>query len=330
MDLKKLNKILIIRLSSLGDILLTTPVIRAIKKANSEIQIDFLSKPAFKDVIRYNQKLKNKFILDTENASNELIENLQREKYDLIIDLQNNIRSREITRKLNVEISRFKKPNIKKFLLVNLKWNTYKNIQSVVEFYASTIPGLELDKEGLEFYSEKGKVSNIETNEKIIGICPGSRHFTKMWPREYFIELGSKLLKHKYKIKVLGGSADKEICKEIADQIPGAINQCSDDELFETADNMSECKFVVCNDSGLMHLASAIRVPLFAIFGSTVKEFGFYPYNCEHFVFDNSLVKCRPCSHIGRSSCPKKHFNCMLNIKPDLIIDKILQMDNNE
>ncbi len=329
MLLDNLNKILIIRLSSLGDILLTTPVIRAIKKFKPSIQIDFITKPQFGDVLTYNEHLTNKFVLEQNGNSEKLINTLRQANYDLVVDLQNNFRSFMLRRKLNVPAVKYSKPTLQKILLVKFKWNAYKNIKSIVQLYAEAIPELKLDDYGLDFYNENGKLTKQTTNEKYIGFCPGSKHFTKQWPKEHFIELGNTLLIHKYKIKLLGGAEDLQLCEEIAAKIPGALNECTDNDIFATAKNMSECEYIVSNDSGLMHLASALNLYLFAIFGSTVKEFGFYPYKCENYVFANFIEKCRPCSHIGRSKCPKGHFNCMKNIKPDRIVDKIFYMNYN-
>jgi lipopolysaccharide heptosyltransferase II len=324
------SKILVIRLSSFGDILLTTPIFRAIKQNNPNCQIDFLCKESFAPILKFNPNISSHYNLNPENDISDVISLLQTEEYNLVVDLQNNIRSKQICSKLNKPVIKYGKPNLKKFLLVNFKWNLYKRIDSVVELYAKNISNISLDNEGLEFYNKYGQVVKEITHKKVVGICPGSRHFTKMWPKEHFIELCDLLSGYDYEIKLLGGKSDKQICDDIKKASPKVVNECSDDDIFATAESMKECKIVVCNDSGLMHFASALKVPLIAFFGSTVREFGFYPYNCENFIFSVENLKCRPCTHIGKSKCPKDHFKCMLDIKPLIVFEKIKQMLSNE
>ncbi len=122
---------------------------------------------------------------------------------------------------------------------------------------------------------------------------------------------------------MFGGRIDKQLCEEISNEIPGSINLANEDDLLQTAANMKMCKAIICNDSGLMHVASSTNTKVVAIFGSTVKEFGFTPYNCDDLILENKSLTCRPCSHIGRSSCPKKHFKCMREISPELVFEKV-------
>jgi heptosyltransferase-2 len=144
-----------------------------------------------------------------------------------------------------------------------------------------------------------------------------------MWPKEYYIELGKKLIEDGFKIVLFGGKDDKEICDEISSNISKCINLCNDNNILQTAADMKMCKTIICNDSGLMHAACAVKVPVIAIFGSTVKEFGFSPYRSKNLILENKSLTCRPCSHIGRSSCPKHHFKCMNEITPQLVYDSL-------
>jgi len=113
------------------------------------------------------------------------------------------------------------------------------------------------------------------------------------------------------------------LCKNISGQINNSLNLCNEDDLLQTAANMKMCRLIFCNDSGLMHLAAAVKIPLIAIFGSTVKEFGFFPYRSKSIVLENKNLKCRPCTHIGRKSCPKKHFKCLKEITPESAFSKL-------
>ena len=323
-ELSKLNRILIIRLSSLGDILLTTPFVRAIKTQFPHIKIDMLIREEYADVIKLNPYISNKFLFKKNGKSNNaLLEQLRSNNYELIIDLQNNLRSKKVVSSLKIKSVKFDKRSFDKFLLVNFKINKLKEAPQIPVRYSKTIQNLKLDNQGLDLFTDKSANTELNGKNNLIGFCPGARHFTKRWPKEYFIELGNKLAQNGYTIVLFGGKIDEEICEEIRTKINGAINLSGDDDLLQTAADMKLCKAVVCNDSGLMHTASAAGTKVIAIFGSTVKEFGFAPYNCSNLILENNSLTCRPCSHIGRSDCPKKHFNCMKDIKPEFVFEKL-------
>ncbi|MBN1300594.1 MAG: glycosyltransferase family 9 protein [Melioribacteraceae bacterium] len=317
----KANKVLVIRLSSLGDVLLTTPVLRALKDMDPGWIIDFCTKPGFTETIKFNPNIR-KVIEYQDNT--DFTDTLVRENYDLVIDLHNNFRSRRLVKNLSAKILKISKPTVKKFLLVNLKINLFKKVRSIPGIYADTIPGLMLDNKGPEFFFNQDFIPPHKDN-RVMGICPGSKHFTKMYPVEYFAELGNKLVERGFKVNLLGGRDDMPVCRLLNEQIKGSVNKCTDNDLIKTAENILECRAVICNDSGLMHLASALTVPVVAIFGSTVKEFGFFPYKVKNLVLENNSLSCRPCSHIGRSDCPKKHFNCMKQITPEIVLEQTLK-----
>ena len=316
-DFSKLKKILIIRLSSIGDILLTTPLIRSIKREYPAIQIDFVLKEEFFELMQNNPHIINihkytKHSFEKQILINALIAN----KYELVIDLQNNLRSREIIKTLHCKILRFKKNNFKKFLLVHFKISKLKDAHQIPERYAETA-GVKLDAEGLDFFTSADPDQKLITDEKYIGLCPGAKHFTKRWPTEYFIELGKKLEASGYKVVLFGGLSEAVITGEIANKLMNAINLCCD-SILQAGANMKMCKAIYTNDSGSMHLATAVKVPVIAFFGSTVSEFGFFPYKAKSIQLEIENLSCRPCTHIGRKSCPKIHFKCMKEIKPEM------------
>lgn len=329
MDINKAQKILIIRLSSLGDILLTTPLVRTIKINYSPIQIDFLLREQYKDALVNNRYISNLRLYSRDSELNkELLELLKHQNYDLIIDLQNNARSGKITSALNIECLKFEKYSIKKFLLVNFKINKLSDLPPIPVRYANAIPNFSLDDKGLDlFTSIKPQIS--KDKDKCIGFAPGSRHYTKMWPKDYFINLGKSLEDRGFKIVLFGGKDDKNICAEIGSELKNAIDLSNNDDILQTAADMKECKAIICNDSGLMHTACAENIPVLAIFGSTVKEFGFTPYKNSNLILENNSLSCRPCSHIGRDKCPKRHFKCMLELTPELAIEKLNELIEN-
>lgn len=320
-----MKRILIIRLSSLGDVILTTPVIRALKKKYSNHHIDFLVRSQYSDVLKYNPYLEKIYEFNTEHID-ELVSELKQNNYDSILDLQNNFRSRRITFHLKAPVYRFNKLSLKKFLLVNFKINLLQKSKTIVERYADSFPDIQLDGYGLELFVPQeieNKILDFK-NKPVIGFCPGSKHFTKRWLPEYFIELGKKLSDSGFVVLIFGGKDDKAICSEISEQIPNSINLQNNDEILLTAAYMKKCKLVVTNDSGLMHAASAMNTPVVVIFGSSVKEFGFVPFKTKNLILENKSLICRPCSHIGRERCPENHFKCMKDLNPDFVYNNII------
>ena len=322
MNLKKVKKLLIVRLSSLGDILLTTPLIRTIKKKYPDIEIDFVLRKEYYDLLKLNPYINN-IHLFTNDGNDKIGSVIQKNNYDLIIDLQNNIRSKKLLKNCGAEIVSLNKNNFRKFLLVYFKINKLKNALPVPEKYAKTIGEFELDNEGLDLFTDRNSFHFEGDTANLIGLCPGAKHFTKRWSTDYYIELSKLLEQNGYQVVLFGGKIDNQLCNEIRSGLPNAIDLSNNDDILQTAADVKSCKAIFCNDSGLMHVATAVKVPVIAFFGSTVREFGFFPYKTKSIVLENSNLSCRPCSHIGKNKCPKKHFKCMLDISPQLAYNKL-------
>ncbi len=341
---KKLNRILIIRISSLGDVLLTTPILRAIKKQFTDSSIDIVTNSNFKEIFEYNPCINNIFCYDkklshklNKIAFNEFTSKMGFNKYDLVVDLQNNFRSKLLLSGKYVIKAKANKNRLHKLSLVYLK-KPLKKYQSVVELYAESLRcfGIKLSDERLEFWlPEEAGLSNylpdlgrVRINgELIISIAPGSYHFTKRWLAENFIEL-TKMLIDNYdaEIFLLGSRSDIEVCSKIQAEFTQKVrNYAGITNLYEAARKLDKSDLLICNDSGLMHLANARRIPIISIFGSTVKEFGFIPYLGNYRIVETKL-KCRPCSHIGRDKCPKGHFKCMKDISAKLVFEEVKKM----
>ncbi|MCW8960946.1 MAG: glycosyltransferase family 9 protein [Ignavibacteriaceae bacterium] len=325
-DFSEISKILIIRLSSLGDVLLTTPLIRNIKKKNPAIQIDFVVRDKFFEAVQNNSNLNKIYkYVNSKSEKESLFTSLSSKKYDLVIDLQNNLRSKEILRQLHSKFLHFNKSNFRKFLLVHFKINLLKDASQIPLRYAEAAGIDKLDNEGLDFYTENLTNTLLKKDVKYIGLCPGAKHFTKRWPKEYFIDLGKKLETAGFKIVLFGGAEEIQICNDIESALSNAIN-LSNTSLLQVGADMKLCDAIYTNDSGLMHLALAVGIPVLTFFGSTVKEFGFFPYNAKSIVLENENLSCRPCTHIGRKSCPKIHFKCMLEIKSELAYSSLTKL----
>jgi ADP-heptose:LPS heptosyltransferase len=329
-DLSPFKTILIIRLSSLGDALLATPLIRSIKNKYPSIKLDFLVRKEYKGALEKNLYISELFLYERQTENNAaLLKNLSNYKYDLIIDLQNNFRTAGIRKKIGDQAVRFNKRSFDKFLLVKFKINNLKNEPQIPVRYADSIDQSILDDEGLDLFTDRAPSKELIEDKNFIGIAPGSRHYTKMWPAENYILLSKKLSDAGFTIVLFGGNTDYEICNKINKETPHSINLCNDNDLLQTAADMKKMKTLICNDSGMMHVACAVKTPVAAFFGSSVKEFGFMPYKNKNLILENNSLSCRPCSHIGREKCPKGHFKCMREITPDTAFEKILRFINS-
>ena len=320
----------------MGDILLTTPMIRSIQRKFPDKKIHFLLRAEYESVLVNNHFVEKLFLytrIDEENK--RLIKELKREKYDLVVDLQHNLRSAFVCSKLLVKYVNFNKRDSAKLLLVKFKINFLKNAPQMPLRYAEIFDDLQLDDGGLDLITYNAASPLFDPNKKYIGFAPGSRHFTKMWPKEYYIQLGKMLNDEGYTIALFGGKDDRLVCAEISTQID-SIDLSNKNDILQTAADMKRCIGIVCNDSGMMHTACAEDVKVLAIFGSTVKEFGFTPYMgkesgvlTKSLVLENKSLSCRPCTHIGRDKCPKTHFKCILEITPQLVYNNINPLFNS-
>jgi heptosyltransferase-2 len=328
------DKILIIRLSSIGDILLSTPFIRQVRRTYPKAQIDFVVKDIYKNLLVHNPHIDELFYIQLQEEKKELSQlkkKLRNKSYTVVFDLHNNLRSNYLKRGINADAIRsIKKEKLKQSLLVWFKINLYSQETPIPNRYRVVAKdlGVKDDGGGLELYWEKDTVDSanqkaiskgLDLNKPFIALAPGAGFFTKRWPVEKYENLiGLVQRSEKSKIVVFGGEKDKEVGSYLKKHknIIDLIGQLS---LLETAYIISKGEMIVSNDSGLMHMATAVQTPVIAIFGSTVKELGFFPYRSESVVIENAEIFCRPCSHIGRENCPKGHFKCMEDITPEQV-----------
>ena len=256
MQLEKVNKLLIVRLSSLGDILLSTPLIRSIKIRFPKTKMDFVVREEYKDLLLLNPHLRNILIYNNDDEKLKILKNkICENNYDLIIDLQNNLRSLLLLKYYSSSVIRFKKNNINKFLLVHFKINKLKNAKQIPVRYASTLENFQLDDKGLELFADKTKSAMLDGVDNIIGICPGSKHFTKMWPEEYFIRLGNLLNKNGFNIVLFGGKDDiNEMIFSILPEGSGGIISVDKEGNYALVFNTSSMLRGIANSDGVFEV----------------------------------------------------------------------------
>ncbi|NML20968.1 glycosyltransferase family 9 protein [Pseudoflavitalea sp. G-6-1-2] len=326
-------KFLIIRFSSIGDIVLTTPVVRCLKKQAGTAEVHFLTKKAFLPVLAANPYIDKIHVL--QDDLDAVTKQLEEEDFDYVIDLHHNLRTLRVKRALGKKAFSFNKLNIQKFLLTNFKINRMPDVH-IVDRYLDTLKTFNIQNDGLGldyFIPEKDEVkeADIPTSHHAgyIGVVIGAALNTKKYPLHHLKTLCS-LIDHP--IILLGGKEDSAEGEAIAALDPAKIyNACGKFNINESADLVRRSKLIISNDTGLMHIASAFRKPIISLWGNTVPEFGMYPYYPKSApgaapLFDIMEIKglgCRPCSKIGYKKCPKKHFKCMEQIEPQAIWEKV-------
>lgn len=309
-------KVLIIRFSSIGDIVLTTPIIRCIKQQVADVQVHYLTKKSFKGIIESNPYVDKLILLD--ESWELMIHELQQEEYDCIIDLHHNLRTLSIKKALKKPAFSFNKLNIKKWLLTVFKINTLPNLH-IVDRNFETVKTLNVvnDGKGLDYFipvKDELKPNDIPASHQFgyIGLVIGAALNTKKMPVDKIKELCSKI---EYPIILMGGPEDREDGNAIAlnDDIK-IYNACGKFNLNESADLVRKAKLIISHDTGLMHIAAAFKKPIISIWGNTVPAFGMSAYYGNTNIRDSRFevkLGCRPCSKIGYKKCPRGHFKCM-------------------
>ncbi|MFA8451547.1 MAG: glycosyltransferase family 9 protein [Bacteroidales bacterium] len=326
-----MKKILIIRFSSIGDIVLTTPVVRCLKQQIDNVEIHYLTRKSFYPILKENPYLSKVYFY--ENSLDEVYNQLKAENYDLIIDLHKNIRSLKVKRKLKEPVFSFPKLNWEKWVMVNFKRKDIMPDIHIVDRYMKSVEslGVKNDQQGLDYFiPEDQEVSLGVLPESFrngyLGIVIGGAHATKVFPEAKLTEVIGKL---DIPIVLLGGPGDREMGERVIKDLPKkeVFNSCGRFSLHQSASLVSQASCILTNDTGLMHIAAAFKVKTVSVWGNTVPELGMYPYfpkNPESFcIIENSSLKCRPCSKIGYKKCPKKHFKCMNDLDTDLIVGRI-------
>jgi ADP-heptose:LPS heptosyltransferase len=328
---RRVKKILIIRFSSIGDIVLTTPVIRCVKQQVPGAEVHFCTKAAFRNIIASNPYVDKVFCL--ENSLKDLLAQLKAENYDLVLDLHHNLRTRIMKARLGRPHRSFNKLNYQKWLLVKFKINQMPKVHIVDRYLATAASlGVQNDGQGLDYFiPEKDEVDlntlPVTHQNGYYAIAIGAQHYTKRLPIDRLIELCEKI---NGPIVLLGGKEDVPVAKMIEVyfttqpylSLPSAepkntiiYNAAGKYNLNGSASLVRQARAVFSHDTGLMHIAAAFKKKIYSIWGNTVPEFGMYPYTQDFEVLEVKNLYCRPCSKIGYAKCPQGHFRCMREIQ---------------
>ena len=331
-----LPKFLIIRFSSIGDIVLTTPVIRCLKKQLPDAEVHFLTKEAFRSIVEHNPYIDKLHVLA--HSRELMIHELKEENYDYVIDLHHNVRTLAVKKELGKKSFSFHKLNIEKYIYTSLKLNILPKVH-IVDRYLATLKsfGVKNDGAGLDYFisaKEETHKQDIPASHHAgyIACVIGAAHNTKKWPVNKWKEFAHQM---DHPLIILGGKEDADNGKEIASVDPVKVyNACGKFSINESADLVRKAKIIVTHDTGLMHIAAAYKRPVVSLWGNTVPSFGMYPYYPDsgynpvgvstlYDILQVNKLRCRPCSKIGYDKCPLGHFKCMQKIEVAAVITAV-------
>lgn len=317
-----MQRILIIRFSSIGDIVLTSPVVRVLRLRFPEADIRFVTKAAYANLVENSPYINGVYPLD--GGLNELTKQLKKFNPDLVVDLHHNLRTRILRTQIGGRWLAFNKLNVEKWLKVNLKVDRLPN-EHIVDRYLATLKPLGIESDarlpngqdnGLDLFFPADFVqpelpSDFENG--FVALVVGAKYATKQLPKEKLISICNKLKKP---IILIGGKEDKSLADEVENQSAARIwNSCGKFDVLGSAWLIKQSSVVITHDTGMMHIAAAFNKKIISVWGNTIPAFGMYPYmpeaNESSFISEVPNLDCRPCSKIGYSECPKGHFDCM-------------------
>ena len=310
-------KILVIRFSSIGDIILTSPVLRCLKKQRPEAEIHFLTKAQFRDLVAHSPYVDKVHV--TEGDLRDVLPALKNEGFTEIVDLHHNLRTLKVKRALGVPAHSFPKLNIEKWMLVNLKRDRMPRVH-IVDRYMSTVAhlGVKNDGAGLDLFIPPQREVGLDVlpvghRAGYTALCIGAAHATKRLPEHKLIELAAQL---SGPFVIIGGPEDQPIARAVADAVGArAFDATGKYDLLGSASLIKQAKSAITHDSGAMHVAAAFRKNTVSVWGNTVPSFGMGPYIPQQperaHILEVTGLPCRPCSKIGFDACPRGHFRCM-------------------
>lgn len=316
-------KILVLRFSSIGDIVLTTPVVRCLKNQLGA-EIHFLTKQSFAPILEANPYLDKVHTFSSE-INDLLIAELKREAFDLVIDLHHNLRSFRLKRALGRPSHSFNKLNLEKWLLVNFKIDRMPPTH-IVHRYLETVRhlGVSDDGAGLDYFIPETVAvpAKLLPDRPFIAFAIGATHATKRLPAEKIIEICQSVA---CPVVMLGGPSEQTVGEMVARAAGQQVhNLCGQLSLHQSAQVAKASELVITHDTGLMHIAAALKKPIVSIWGSTVPAFGMWPFYPNGLSLNTSVecrgLSCRPCSKIGHDKCPKGHFRCMQEIETAQVV----------
>ncbi|HJR16837.1 MAG TPA: lipopolysaccharide heptosyltransferase II [Gemmatimonadales bacterium] len=319
--------ILAVRFSSIGDILLTTPLLRAIQHSYPDARVTLLTKREYVPLLSHNPRVHRVLGLAPERSLFSLATELRGDRYTHLLDLHDNLRSRALRLLVPGRWRSYPKHRFARTLLIRLKRNRYRDRRPVAERYFSAARDLAVKPDGLppEFFIGREAAEHVsawlrsvglENEPNIVAMAPGAAHATKRWPLEHWRTLIDRHVQDGTAVVLVGGRADAPLGTELAQNGRGRVaNATGIFGLQTTGALLQRSRALISGDTGVMHMATGVGTPVVGLFGPTVEAFGFFPYSRKARVVELPLA-CRPCTSQGGPRCPLVHHRCMIDIQP--------------
>ena len=323
------RNILILRLSSFGDIVLSEPVARSLKANFPDARLYFITLKEFEELVSMFGSVDHVVGIDKQTWTWD-IKAIMNIDFDLAVDLHNTLRTRAILRRLNpARVVRYRRERFKRFLCVYMPILWHGNLTHTVDLYAEPLEKIGIPVEDrvpkIVMPRDQGRSSQVPMDETTIGICPGASSPHKMWPAKNYAQLARRLVDSGFRVFLIGWRTDKEQIEKCRDLIGFDIKGLIGENLRDIARAISICKVVIGNDSGLMHFAAALGVKVAVIFGPSSPLLGFAPISPWSAAIYRE-IDCSPCSYHGNVPCKYGHYNCLELISPDDAAKQLVEM----
>jgi len=316
---------LIIRFNAIGDIVLTSPVIDALYDNGYEVH--YLVKASFKDILVRDNRIKRVWTLD--DSLDEVIEALKQISLSVVIDLHNNLRSRQVKSALGIKSLTLVKNRWQLWKLTQTPFKSYKETHIVNRFLDVLAPLGIIVPNPQTRYSANGvflPTHIVIPDQPYLVIAVGAAWETKRIPQEIILHLCNHVTTRR--ILLIGGKEDQQIAQYIKTHSERNVIDCTGHlTISQSAFVISKAAVVVSGDTGPLHIAAALKIPVVGIYGSTHPALGYTPYygidEVPHHLIQNNNLNCRPCTKQGKNKCPKGHFKCMLELDKTDIVNKV-------
>ena len=329
--------ILLVRFSAIGDILLLTPLVRALRRKHPDARLTVVTRSGFAPLLARNPRISHVIGWDPLTSLSELGRRLRDLGFTHRLDLHNSVRSRLLRWHAGGAWTTYPKHRLARTALIHTHRDLYRDRRHVAERYFDAARGLEVSPDGgsLEMFLSRADLEAAEgflaarglgRSRQLIAVAPGAAHFTKRWPTHHWLALVQRLVEAGNDVVVLGGPQDLAIGEAVA--AAGGEFAASAAGAFDlpgSAALLKRARALVSGDTGLMHLATAVETPVIALFGPTVEQFGFFPYRAKSAVLQREL-SCRPCSAHGGPRCPLKHHRCLQDLQPGDVLETLRRL----
>jgi heptosyltransferase-2 len=321
--------ILLVRFSSIGDVILTTPVVRAIRARHPAARITYVVRDDLAELLEHNPRIDHLVRWKHRTPLTALAAELRATPWAYRIDLHGSLRSHRLRRLVGGEWTGYPKHRVRRTLLIASRRRFGGNLGAVVERYAQAartlditlddrpaevFTSVEAEQAAQDFLAERG----LGRTRRLVALVPGAAHFTKRWPEGHWSALISELIATN-DVVILGGPAEVALAERLAAQGgPAAGSAAGHGGLLFSAALLRRAAVVAAGDTGLLHLATAVGTPVIGLYGPGVEEFGFFPWRAAARVLQQDLA-CRPCSAHGSARCPLGHLNCLRQTTPDAV-----------